>query len=914
MSRPEDALELLLPDADPESVRRARDVTRFLRLLSDDAQPARAGAVGVDLESARHELERADRADLECALVDLLRHYLAAACTEDSFAWFGEPVLDVRAAWRVLGEFEVEHEWIASVPLPGETTDSVAERLIQCLVRLGANAFVIALWRARCAHVFDGPLAALRLYRDELRDAPARAALPAHVRQLTAGVAECLLERGAVREARALLFEHVARHGPDARLRQLLSWSRLALNDAVGARAALVGLRPWHGTIPAGLAQLRTLRPEWLSCLAGRVPASRAPLERETVRDRHELGASVLAAFTYRNGVGARAIHVDVAPGLRDSVRAWAEQREDAHESAGSLEQRVITEGRTVVEHATGELSLRHAVGGNAARAIALTPVLDDEGEVAGWVYIECEHHLLPGATRLASLALGWRSIVLPARERNDDAASADSDSRPMAAAPAESAFARVFEELVAAIGIKLYQRRWCGFTLVDGEPECVARGGEGVGFEGDRPGRARALARAVATGGQVAFDAPDERLSIHAQAASGFVVALSVAGAPCGFLAVESSRRRDFKPKDIETCARKASEFGLALRIAEFVEWHRRRFQFEPRFDARRADFRSFAAHSIAAARSRSAVVLAGEPGVGKLVLARWIHFESGRRDAPFKVHTCGLEGDAQAGSNALFASARDGTLVLDDVERLAPARQEELLRVLERVERAIDGSRPMEPTARILATTTSSLDATRKSGLLRADLAARLDRLTLLVPPLRERREEIPALARALAERFALEEDCAPPHWSDEVLALLWRQPWNENLRGLENVVYKLVLLYGGEALQPEHLAQLARHFGLDLVRKLPSRHPRRRDLVAALRTTLTTGGRVNKTRAALYLGWDPDTLVARMASEHVSEESLQAEDAWQIHSAVVSPERVVDASDAAESVDPAIEGSAP
>jgi DNA-binding NtrC family response regulator len=115
---------------------------------------------------------------------------------------------------------------------------------------------------------------------------------------------------------------------------------------------------------------------------------------------------------------------------------------------------------------------------------------------------------------------------------------------------------------------------------------------------------------------------------------------------------------------------------------------------------------------------------------------------------------------------------------------------------------------------------------------------------------------------------------------------MAVLWRQPWPENLRGLENIVYKLVLLHGGEAVSPEHLAKLARHFGFELAKKVPSRHPNPRDLAAALRTTRTSGGRMNKTRAALYLGWDPDTLVARMQSEGIDEETLGGEAAWQIH----------------------------
>jgi DNA-binding NtrC family response regulator len=200
-----------------------------------------------------------------------------------------------------------------------------------------------------------------------------------------------------------------------------------------------------------------------------------------------------------------------------------------------------------------------------------------------------------------------------------------------------------------------------------------------------------------------------------------------------------------------------------------------------------------------------------------------------------------------------------------------------------LEGVERAADSTREPDLPARIVATTCEGLAAAKQAGRLRPDLAARLDRLTLIVPALHERREEIPALVVAMAARFAAEEDCAPPRFADETHALLWRQPWDENLRGLENVVYKLVLMHSGEEVAPEHVSALRRRFGLELVRKLPSRHPDRRDIVAALRVTRMGGGRVNKTRAALYLGWDPDTLVARMGSEGVDEEQLGTHDAW-------------------------------
>lgn len=886
MARSQDALELLLPDADATAVRRARDVTHFLRLLSDDARPARALSVGIDLQRARNELERADRADLECALVDLLRHHLMAIQPADSFAWCGEPELDHVRAWRVLDEFAGEFAWIAHLPEPGESAASIVTRLVANLERLDIGARKLALWRARIAHIVEGPRAGEKLYRDELRAALESSRRRAKVwsptgfeRALVAGVAECALERGAPREARAWLAEHVALVGHDSRLRQLLAWTRLVLGDAAGARGVLVGTSPWSGSLPAGLAELRSHRPEWLPCLAGRLCTPRLSREAQPVRDRHEFGACVLAVFAFQPGEGAHPILFESAPGLKSEAARWLDAREGACSVPGEPEQRIVSSARTIAEHTDTPGTLRGALGRANSVALMLGPALDDDGEVAGWIHVECEHHLLPSVARLEAVARAWRSEILKHRR------SAPRESQEKAvelelAHNGDTATARVFEELVTRLGIKLHQRLWWGFAVADGATAPVASGGEGVGFGVERAGQARALVRSLATAACVRFDDEDERLSVRADAASGVVIPLAVEGRACGLLAIESSRRRDFKPKDVDACAEIVARHALDLRVAQFRAWHAERFGFEPWFDAQRADFAAFARTLILAARSECALTLRGAAGVGKLVLARWIHFESARANGPFKVHSSGT---GSARFDALLASAQAGTLVFDDVERLSPQLQEELLRHLERVERAEGESAPAD-VARIVATTTSGLSAAAESGALRTDLAVRLDRLTLIVPSLRERREEIPDLALSLARRFAAEEDVAPPILTDETLALLWRQSWDGNIRQLENVVFKLVLLHGGSTVTPEHVAEIRRQFGIELVKRLPSRHPSRRDLVAALQTTRKVGGRLNKTRAAQYLGWDPDTLVTRMQSCGIPEEGFASEEAWQ------------------------------
>jgi DNA-binding NtrC family response regulator len=155
--------------------------------------------------------------------------------------------------------------------------------------------------------------------------------------------------------------------------------------------------------------------------------------------------------------------------------------------------------------------------------------------------------------------------------------------------------------------------------------------------------------------------------------------------------------------------------------------------------------------------------------------------------------------------------------------------------------------------------------------AGRLRADLARRLERVELALPALRDRREDILPLVACFARRFASEEGLRAPALDEGALALLWRQDWRGDVRELENFVYKLVLatrsseLFGVGSLGVESVLKVARANDARLLRKIPSRHPRRSDLIAALRVSRTLGGRFNKTRAAMFLGWDPG-LVAR------------------------------------------------
>lgn len=931
MVRADDVLELLLPGADAAALRRAREVTQFLRLLCDDARRSNAPSVGLDLERARGVLNEHGRDALERALSDLVRHHVSAVQHADSFAWAGESEIDAAQAWREVEIARADFDDLPELPVPGETATECGARVLRALEALLGEPEG-ALWRARWSQATQGSRAAEPLFRELL--ATARRPRPGVLvqRSAIAGVAECLLERGAVRETRAWLGEHALQLSVDVRLRQLFAWTRLVLEDVAGARAALHGLRPWSGPLPQCLCDLRDVHVDWRACLAGR--ADPAPTRAANVgsnvvqRDpdtdaapcRAEWGASTFLVLAFHAGRGTEPIALDAAPALSSRREAWLAEREGAvGGGVGAVacprERQLVARAAAIVEHAAPGVALAGTLGGTSTRALAVVPILDDEGDAVGWIHAEFEHHLVPSSARLAECASSWRRAALEARARTHSGAS-ESEAPETRRPP--SATTVVFQNLVDELGLKTVQRRWTGFSVEGTEPILAAQGGDGQGFGDLAPGRARGLARALATGGRIEFDEPDERLAVHARAGSGVVLPLRFDGRICGLLAVESSRRRDFQGIDLEGWSARADHAAIALRTAQFRAWHEQRFAFEPWFEPAREDFRAFAQRVVRAAHLRGAVTITGAAGVGKLVVARWLHFESDRRTGPLVVYHCATP-LAGGDWSRLLERAAGGTLVLDDVDALDAASQARCLAELEAGdERGAHGVR-LFATSRVAATNSVArgAKATESSaGGLRADLALRLNRMRLHVPSLADRREEIPGLTDALVRRFAAEEGTAAPHLTDAAHALLWRQPWLGNVRELENLVYQLVVEFPGGSVDVDDVQRVAAAGGTELARRIASRHPRREDLRMALRTTCTAGARSNKTRAALYLGWDPDTLVVRLEDAGLTDQVLDTA-AWLAEGGAPDAEVACEpAVPTAEACDPAEErvGDAP
>ena len=227
--------------------------------------------------------------------------------------------------------------------------------------------------------------------------------------------------------------------------------------------------------------------------------------------------------------------------------------------------------------------------------------------------------------------------------------------------------------------------------------------------------------------------------------------------------------------------------------------------------------------------ARSDASVLLRGDSGSGKELLARAIHRASTRARKPFVAVNCGaipealLESelfghvkgaftDAVANHKGLFQAADGGTLLLDEIGDMPPALQVKLLRVLqERQVRPLGSSQSIEVDVRIISATHRDLDAAMQAGQFRQDLYYRLNVVTLTLPTLGERREDIPLLANHFLQKLATKYGRRLSGFAPEALKALAAAPWPGNVRQLYNVVEQVCAL-STTALVPLALVQRA------------------------------------------------------------------------------------------------------
>ena len=236
------------------------------------------------------------------------------------------------------------------------------------------------------------------------------------------------------------------------------------------------------------------------------------------------------------------------------------------------------------------------------------------------------------------------------------------------------------------------------------------------------------------------------------------------------------------------------------------------------------------------AVASSQATVLIQGESGTGKELLARFIHNRSPRAHRPFIALNCAALPDGLLESELFghergaftgavikkigkFEMAHTGTLLLDEISEMNLTLQAKLLRVLQ--EREVDrigGRDPVSVNIRVIATTNRALYQEVEQGRFREDLYYRLNVFPVTVPPLRERAVDIPLLARNFVGQSAMRNGLTQPTLSDSASAHLQRLAWKGNVRELENVMERAVLLAGGGPILPEHcpLEAERRHAG--------------------------------------------------------------------------------------------------
>jgi len=299
--------------------------------------------------------------------------------------------------------------------------------------------------------------------------------------------------------------------------------------------------------------------------------------------------------------------------------------------------------------------------------------------------------------------------------------------------------------------------------------------------------------------------------------------------------------------------------------------------------------------------------ILIMGESGTGKELVARAVHTLSSRADRPFIPVNCGaipaelLESEmfghergaftGAVGARAgMFQLANGGTIFLDEVGEMSGNLQVKLLRVLQDKEvRPVGADRSLKVDVRVIAASNKELAAEVDAGNFREDLFYRLQVIPIVMPPLRERRSDVPLLVRHFLEKHNHKRQGRPARITEEAMVYLWEYDWPGNVRELENLLERLVILSEDGHIGVDHLPPTIRSFisekkipratlgedGLDLNTAVEEFENRL--IEEALRRT-----KGNKQAAARLLGLKRTTLVAKLRRRKGGEDDVDQEDA--------------------------------
>ncbi len=284
--------------------------------------------------------------------------------------------------------------------------------------------------------------------------------------------------------------------------------------------------------------------------------------------------------------------------------------------------------------------------------------------------------------------------------------------------------------------------------------------------------------------------------------------------------------------------------------------------------------------------ADSDATVLLRGETGTGKEIIARAIHKQSPRRDKPFICVDCSafpeslLESElfgheksafTGAGSRVLgrFELADKGTLFLDEVGEIIPKVQVKLLRFLQNREfERLGGAKTIRSDVRVIAATNRDLSKAINEKVFRTDLYYRLNVVPIFIPPLRRRKEDIPLFVDHFIRKYSIRMGKKVERMSKEALDLLINYSWPGNIRELENIIERAIIISGEKIVVPEHLPREI--FGVSPqieTGSMPKVKGSLWDMEKDLIQRALEGAGWNQTKAAQYLGISRDNLRYRM-----------------------------------------------
>jgi DNA-binding NtrC family response regulator len=312
-----------------------------------------------------------------------------------------------------------------------------------------------------------------------------------------------------------------------------------------------------------------------------------------------------------------------------------------------------------------------------------------------------------------------------------------------------------------------------------------------------------------------------------------------------------------------------------------------------QPRTEGRRHTPASFIGESEAmqtvyraiekAASTTATVLITGESGTGKELVARAIHYTSPRASAPFIPVNCGgipeglLESElfghvkgaftgATESRAGFFQTADGGSIFLDEISDTSPSMQVKLLRVLQDGEVCMLGSsKTRKVDVRIVAATNKDLFALVNKGVFREDLFYRLNVITIVMPPLRDRGDDILLMIHSFARGFAEDAGKSIPEFSEDALQVLRNYQWPGNVRELENVIQRLVVMTEGDLIEVPDLPSLMRFSAL---RESGLKRTLAEVEAEHIRNVLSSVDG-NKSRAAEILGIDRKTLREKLKS---------------------------------------------